>query len=220
MSLNINAAHSASYYLRNFYSSNRSAAKTESYRSNSSNHTLVLADSAALKKAVKALSNMDYDSTDESDDGDIRNSVSAFVSAYNNFIDSSGSSDYHYVKKQKTQIKNLVQEYAEDFEKVGITINTRGKLEIDDDELEKAKLRKIEKLFSSKSDFSNSLEKHATAIFKYETKQVPKQSASAKNTSSGTASSETASSETNTLDATSMAELTGSLVGSNVDIVL
>ena len=51
MSLTINANHSSSYYLRNFYSSNRSAASTDSYRNRSSNHTLVLADSEALKKA-------------------------------------------------------------------------------------------------------------------------------------------------------------------------
>ena len=65
MSLTINANHSSSYYLRNFYSSNRSAASTDSYRSRSSNHTLVLADSEALKKAAEALSDLDYDDSDE-----------------------------------------------------------------------------------------------------------------------------------------------------------
>ena len=79
MSLTINANHSSSYYLRNFYSSNRSAASTDSYRSRSSNHTLVLADSEALKKAAEALSDLDYDDSDEANGGDIYNSITAFV---------------------------------------------------------------------------------------------------------------------------------------------
>lgn len=210
MSLNINAAHSTSYYLKNFYSSNKSAAKTESYRSNSSSHTLLLADSEALKKAASALSDMDYDSTEESDSGDIYNSITAFVTAYNNFMDSSGSSDYSYIKNQKNKIKDLVNEHSDEFEKIGITISTKGKLEIDDDKLEKTKLSKLKKLFSSEGDFCNSLGKYATKILKYAKNHVPQKSVSSENTPS----------ETDTLDVSSMADLTNSLIGSNVDLTL
>ena len=133
MSLTINANHSSSYYLRNCYSSNRSAASTDSYRSRSSNHTLVLADSEALKKAAEALSDLDYDDSDEANGGDIYNSITAFVTAYNNFMDSSSSSDYGYIKNQKNHIKDLISEHSSDLESIGITINTKGKLEIDDD---------------------------------------------------------------------------------------
>ena len=76
MSLTINANHSSSYYLKRFYASDRSAASTDSYRSKSSNHTLVLADSAALKKAAEALSDMDYDNNDDANGGDIYNAES------------------------------------------------------------------------------------------------------------------------------------------------
>ena len=157
MSLTINANHSSSYYLRNFYSSNRSAASTDSYRSRSSNHTLVLADSEALKKAAEALSDLDYDDSDEANGGDIYNSITAFVTAYNNFMDSSSSSDYGYIKNQKNHIKDLISEHSSDLESIGITINTKGKLEIDDDELGSAKLTKLKRIFSDSGDqFSSS----------------------------------------------------------------
>ena len=216
MSLTINANHSSSYYLRNFYSSNRSAASTDSYRSRSSNHTLVLADSEASKKAAEALSDLDYDDSDEANGGDIYNSITAFVSAYNNFMDSS-SSDYGYIKNQKNHIKDLISEHSSDLESIGITINTKGKLEIDDDELGSAKLTKLKRIFSDSGDLSSSLQKYATSAFRYEKNHVP-QTGSVSNSSNDTASDSASTDSTDT--ATTMAELTGKVIGSNVDLVL
>lgn len=216
MSLTINANHSSSYYLRNFYSSNRSAASTDSYRSRSSNHTLVLADSEALKKAAEALSDLDYDDSDEATGGDIYNSITAFVTAYNNFMDSS-SSDYGYIKNQKNHIKDLISEHSSDLESIGITINTKGKLEIDDDELGSAKLTKLKRIFSDSGDLSSSLQKYATSAFRYEKNHVP-QTGSVSNSSNDTASDSASTDSTDT--ATTMAELTGKVIGSNVDLVL
>lgn len=216
MSLTINANHSSSYYLRNFYSSNRSAASTDSYRSRSSNHTLVLADSEALKKAAEALSDLDYDDSDEANGGDIYNSITAFVTAYNNFMDSS-SSDYGYIKNQKNHIKDLISEHSSDLESIGITINTKGKLEIDDDELGSAKLTKLKRIFSDSGDLSSSLQKYATSAFRYEKNHVP-QTGSVSNSSNDTASDSASTDSTDT--ATTMAELTGKVIGSNVDLVL
>ena len=217
MSLTINANHTSSYYLRNFYSSNRSAASTDSYRSRSSNHTLVLADSEALKKAAEALSDLDYDDSDEANGGDIYNSITAFVTAYNNFMDSSSSSDYGYIKNQKNHIKDLISEHSSDLESIGITINTKGKLEIDDDELGSAKLTKLKRIFSDSGDLSSSLQKYATSAFRYEKNHVP-QTGSVSNSSNDTASDSASTDSTDT--ATTMAELTGKVIGSNVDLVL
>lgn len=216
MSLTINANHSSSYYLRNFYSSNRSAASTDSYRSRSSNHTLVLADSEALKKAAEALSDLDYDDSDEATGGYIYNSITAFVTAYNNFMDSS-SSDYGYIKNQKNHIKDLISEHSSDLESIGITINTKGKLEIDDDELGSTKLTKLKRIFSDSGDLSSSLQKYATSAFRYEKNHVP-QTGSVSNSSNDTASDSASTDSTDT--ATTMAELTGKVIGSNVDLVL
>ena len=216
MSLTINANHSSSYYLRNFYSSNRSAASTDSYRSRSSNHTLVLADSEALKKAAEALSDLDYDDSDEANGGDIYNSITAFVTAYNNFMDSS-SSDYGYIKNQKNHIKDLISEHSSDLESIGITINTKGKLEIDDDELGSAKLTKLKRIFSDSGDLSSSLQYSATSAVRYEKNHVP-QTGSVSNSSNDTASDSASTDSTDT--ATTMAELTGKVIGSNVDLVL
>ena len=199
MSLTINANHSSSYYLRNFYSSNRSAASTDSYRSRSSNHTLVLADSEALKKAAEALSDLDYDDSDEANGGDIYNSITAFVTAYNNFMDSSSSSDYGYIKNQKNHIKDLISEHSSD------------------DELGSAKLTKLKRIFSDSGDLSSSLQKYATSAFRYEKNHVP-QTGSVSNSSNDTASDSASTDSTDT--ATTMAELTGKVIGSNVDLVL
>lgn len=212
MSLIINANHSSSYYLRNFYSSNRSAASTDSYRSNSSNHTLVLADSAALKKAAEALSDMDYDNSEDENGGDIYNSITAFVTAYNNFMDSSASSNYSDIKNQKNHIKDLISNQASDLESIGITINAKGKLEIDEDKLGSAKPSKLKRIFSSKGDLCASLQKYAGAALRYEKNHIPLKSTTSPDTGANTSSSPAA--------AATMAELTNAMIGSNVDLTL
>lgn len=215
MSLTINANHSSSYYLRSFYSSNRSAASTDSYRSRSSNHTLVLADSEALKKAAETLTGLDYDDNDEANGGDIYNSITAFVTAYNNFMDSASSSDYSYIKNQKNHIKDLISEHASELESIGITINTKGRLEIDDDELGSAKLTRLKRIFSDSSDLGTSLQKYAVSALRYEKNHVP-QKGNVPDSSNNTASDPADSADT----ATTMAELTGKVIGSNVDLAL
>ena len=214
MSLTINANHSSSYYLKRFYASDRSAVSTGSYRSKSSNHTLVLADSAALKKAAEALSDMDYDNNDDANGGDIYNSVTAFVSAYNNFMDSSASSDYSYIKNQKNHIRDLIEAHSSELESIGITINTKGKLEIDEDELGSAKLSKLKRIFSPKNDLCDSLQKYANSALKYEKNHVPVKAASS---GSGTDTTHTTD---DPAAASTMAELTGAVIGSHVDLVL
>lgn len=212
MSLIINANHSSSYYLKNFYSSNRSAASTDSYRSNSSNHTLVLADSAALKKAAEALSDMDYDNSEDENGGDIYNSITAFVTAYNNFMDSSASSDYSDIKNQKNHIKNAISKQVSDLEAIGITINSKGKLEIDEDKLGSAKPSKLKRIFSSNGDLCTSLQKYAGAALRYEKNHIPLKSTASPDTDANASSSPAA--------AATMAELTNAMIGSNVDLTL
>lgn len=172
MIINANAAFSSSYYLRNFYSSNRDAAQTANYRSNSSNHTLVLADSEAVQKAVKAISSIDYDSSDSEESSGIYNGITAFVSAYNNLVDSSSSSEHSYIKNKKSSLKAFVKEYESELKDVGITVNRDGTLEIDEDTFEGASLKKLKKIFSESEDFCNCIQKYAKSIQKYESNQI------------------------------------------------
>ena len=69
-----------SYYMRRFYAANADARTTTS-RSNLTNSTLTGADSHALRRAIRSLGSFTYDDDNEIN---IKNSVSAFISTYNN----------------------------------------------------------------------------------------------------------------------------------------
>ena len=59
----------------------------------------------------------------------IKNSVSAFISTYNNMINSSGASDDRTVKNTQKNLKNLTAEYESQLDKIGITVKDNGTLE-------------------------------------------------------------------------------------------
>ena len=174
MNLTINAAFSSSFYLRSFYSSNRSAASTDSYRSKASNYTLLSADTNAIHNAVKKLSSMDFD--DEENQGDIDNSISAFVTTYNNLIESSGSSDANSVRIARNHIKSIAKDYEEQLKEIGLTLNSKGTLKLDRDTLSEASLKKLKSLFSDSDDsdsFIGSIKKHSKSIQNYIRKHPP-----------------------------------------------
>ena len=174
MNLTINAAFSSSFYLRSFYSSNRSAASTDSYRSKASNYTLLSADTNAIHNAVKKLSSMDFD--DEENQGDIDNSISAFVTTYNNLIESSGSSDANSVRIARNHIKSIAKDYEEQLKEIGLTLSSKGTLKLNRDTLSEASLTKLKSLFSDSDDsdsFIGSIKKHSKSIQNYIRKHPP-----------------------------------------------
>jgi hypothetical protein len=140
---------SSSYYLRNFYNRNTGASSSAT-RSEYSNNELSLADGIALRKAIKRLGSFTY--SDEQDTN-IRNSVSAFVSTYNNLLSSITDSDDSSLKKIMKQMNSLTSEYSDDLDDIGITVKSDGSLEIRSSLLSTASLSKFESLFSSSSDY-------------------------------------------------------------------
>ena len=102
-----------SYYMRRFYASNADARTTTS-RSNLSNSTLT-----ALRRAVRSLGSFTYD---DDNAANIRNNVSAFISTYNNILNSSGNSDDRTIKNTQKSLKNITAEYADQLDKIGITV--------------------------------------------------------------------------------------------------
>ena len=102
-----------SYYMRRFYASNADARTTTS-RSNLTNSTLTGADSHALRRAIRSLGSFTYDDDNEIN---IKNSVSAFISTYNNMINSSGASDDRTVKNTQKNLKNLTKRKKTDLNK-------------------------------------------------------------------------------------------------------
>lgn len=155
---------SSSYYMRNFYAENRAAAKKNG-RSDYSKAELSFEDSRALSRAAKKLSQMDFGSARDEKDADIsdsaRSSIEAFVETYNNTMDSAKSSSDASTQRYYRQLKKLSRKYAEELEDIGITIESSGKLSINEELLKTADNSKARKLLSADSDFTRTAQKLA-----------------------------------------------------------
>ena len=153
---------SESYYLRSFYKNNRDAA-TDSKRKEMSAGTLSQADAQALRTAVRKLRNFNYEE-DTTDGANIYSSVSAFLETYNHALESSGGSGDYSLKRYAKQLKNLAKEYADELKDVGITVNSDGTLEKNENLLKAAKVTKIDKLFGKDAEFTTKSSRYAKRI--------------------------------------------------------
>lgn len=140
---------SSSFYLRNYYISNRNAS-TSSKRGEMNTSTLSLADSMALRRAIKNLGISEFS---EDNDADIRSSVAAYIETYNNTLSSALDSGDHTLTRNMKQLKAIAKEYASDLNKIGVTVNDDGSLTRRDTLFKSASLSKFEKLFSANSKF-------------------------------------------------------------------
>ena len=148
---------STNYFLNNFYENNRSVSKS-SGRSDYTKLELSYEDSRALTRAAKRLLKNDYGSdTDEKDTAisdTTRSALTAFVDTYNNTVDSSKTSTDHDTKYQLKKMKAYLHKYSDELEHIGISMESDGKLRINEDLLKTAKNSKVRKIFSSDQEFS------------------------------------------------------------------
>ena len=148
---------STNYFLNNFYENNRSISKS-SGRSDYTKLELSYEDSRALTRAAKRLLKNDYGSdTDEKDTAisdTTRSALTAFVDTYNNTVDSSKTSTDHDTKYQLKKMKAYLHKYSDELEHIGISMESDGKLKINEDLLKTAKNSKVRKIFSSDQEFS------------------------------------------------------------------
>lgn len=148
---------STNYFLNNFYENNRSVSKS-SGRSDYTKLELSYEDSRALTHAAKRLLKNDYGSdTDEKDTAisdTTRSALTAFVDTYNNTVDSSKTSTDHDTKYQLKKMKAYLHKYSDELEHIGISMESDGKLKINEDLLKTAKNSKVRKIFSSDQEFS------------------------------------------------------------------
>lgn len=146
-----------SYFLNNFYANNRSVSKS-SGRKDYTKLELSYEDSRALTRASKRLQKNDYGSdTDEKDEtvsDTTRSALTAFIDTYNNMVNSSKSSSDHDTKYQLKKMKAYLNKYFDDLEHIGISMESSGKLKVNDDLLKASKNSKIRKIFSSDQEFS------------------------------------------------------------------
>lgn len=148
---------STNYFMNNFYANNRSVIKA-SGRSDYTKLELSYEDSRALTRAAKRLQKNDYGSdTDEKDEAiydTTRSALTAFIDTYNNMVDSAKNSTDHDTKYQLKKMKAYLNKYSDDLEHIGISMESGGKLKINDDLLKVAKNSKVRKIFSSDQEFS------------------------------------------------------------------
>lgn len=146
---------STDYFMRNFYSGNRSVI-TKSARNDYSKLELSFEDSRALAKAAKHFTSGDFESKAETDkeiDGTMKSSIEAFVKTYNNTIDTSTSGDDDTLREIK-KMKKLCKKYEKELKDIGISMERGGKLSINDDLLKSADKSKVRKVFSPRNEFS------------------------------------------------------------------
>jgi hypothetical protein len=151
---------SSDYFLRNFYKDNRNAIKS-SARKAYSNVELSYEDSRALSRAAKRLQRNDYTTTSSDSDDDendlsdtTKASIEAFVSTYNNAIESGKNTEDHDTQRYLKQLKNLTKNHADELEEIGISIENDGTLTIDDELLSMADNDKLENLFSPDQEYT------------------------------------------------------------------
>lgn len=195
---------SSTYYLRNFYRSNRnviSAAQRSSY----SKSELSYEDAAALRHAVNKLGSFSY-SDDDSEN--IRNNVKAFVDTYNNLLSSSDSTD-NEIKHAASQLKSLSKQYSDELDKVGITVNSDGSLTRRDSLIETASLSKFKTLFSSDSDYMKKVSSYAKRLQNRSNELVTDDLVSAARSKKTSANSQSASSDEQTAAAAIVDEALG-----------
>lgn len=149
-------SYSYDYYLRNIYSSNRFARKSEN-RTSLKPTELVQADSDAIQKISDKLRDLEY-SSDTADD--IYTNVKAFIETYNNLISSTNSGS-NQISRIKSQITSLTKEQKDDLESMGISIGANGKLTMDKTEFGKCSASKIERFFGKDSEYTAKLKTYA-----------------------------------------------------------
>lgn len=155
------------YVLRKDYGEYRSYVKT-SIRKSAPVHTLAIADSSALYKAVKELTNSEYsDAKDPTESGgpvsDYAKKLKAFVDTYNNTLQSTSKKTDATARRFMKKLKSLTEEHAKELNNYGISVSDNGTLSIDSGLTIKT-TKRFETMFGSKSDYMTSLMRIARNI--------------------------------------------------------
>lgn len=166
-------------YMRQFYKGNLFGASA-SGRNGQPSHSLLSADLKAVRRAVQGLSDYDYDDK-ESDGEELVNKVAAFVSTYNNLVDSAKGTDDEDLDRYMKQLKKLSKDHAEELADIGITVQSSGKLKIDDRTLKSTGRYQVSKLFASDAEYGKGVEnqiKNTNRMVLRNRLNVPKRSTS------------------------------------------
>ncbi len=132
-------------------------------REDVSTGTLSFADSKALRTAIRQLQDYDFEEASESE---IQEKVKAFADAMNYTLTSAteyGTTDTS-VKNAANKIKTLNSEYADELEKIGITIEKDGTMSVYEEAASTYSSSRFTKFFDKDSEYLNSVYEAAKRI--------------------------------------------------------
>lgn len=120
------------------------------------------ASASSLKEAVKR-----DETTGERNRDEMDRAAEDFVSRYNTFADTVKASQNNTVNGKSKFIDDILDAYSSRLEKVGITKNDDGKLELDTNKLNSASDRDLEKAFEKDDSFAEFIDAQAKQLSAY-----------------------------------------------------
>lgn len=173
-------------YIRQFYKGNLFGA-TANGRHGQPSHSLLSADIKAIRRAVRELGDYGYGDK-ESDGEELVDKVQAFVSTYNNYMDSAKGMEDGNVDRYLSKLKKLTKENAQELSDIGITVQGNGKLQVNERELQSTGRYQVSKLFSADAEYGKQVEKQMKQtynMFLRNNLNIPKQSVKANSKTEG-----------------------------------
>ncbi len=161
------------WYLRNNYRTDKELSKMAN-RDGVSGAKLSGADSAALKRGIRALKDYKYEDAKKVSSKDTNtvlgkapfyNTLKAFADTYNYTLDSGKSSSNNDIKKLSKNMKNIANKYSKELDELGVTFDKKGYMKVSASAVDNIKLSTYgEKL--GESDFLKELEKNTQKIYR------------------------------------------------------
>ncbi len=134
----------------------------------------VKSDAESLQGALNALNDASlYDASAVDKEGnkvdhteDIKKKVTAFVEAYNSYLDTAGDVDATKLLKKTLNMVGFTSANAGLLKEVGITIGKDNKLSVDEEKLKEAKLTTLDTLFHGRGSFGARMSDKAQEVYK------------------------------------------------------
>ena len=138
----------------------------------------VVSDAQELKKTSlwnkKSVKNDDGTTTDKYDTDAIYKAVSTFVKDYNSMIDATGDSEDNSVLRTASNVVNNTKQNSALLKKLGITVDAKNKLSIDEDTFKNADMAVAKSVFASSASYGQSVAASASSIYSSSASQLSK----------------------------------------------
>lgn len=153
-------------------------ATTSTSTSSTETNTAAASSAASLKADGRALASdalfelvkdKDGNETDQYDIDKILATAKSFVSNYNSMFDAAGSSSNSGVLSNLSHIREKTAREADILEQYGITVDSKGKMKLDEDTFKKSDMSEVQKFFK---DYGSSVATSASLVDYYMTTQA------------------------------------------------